>query len=71
MYKSICFHISSVALRQRAFSLLSDEGPKFQMLHLIQIGSTPTFAYFDLYVYSTDLKNRTGSSNPFFVMSQF
>ena len=32
---------------------LSDEGPMLEMLdHTIRIGSTPTFLYFDLYLYS-------------------
>ena len=35
------------------FLFLSDEGPMFQMLdYTIRIGSTPTFLYFDLYLYS-------------------
>ena len=36
------------------FSLfLSDEGPMLETLdHTIRIGSTPTFLYFDLYLYS-------------------
>ena len=32
---------------------LSDEGPMLETLdHTIRIGSTPTFLYFDLYLYS-------------------
>ena len=32
---------------------LSDEGPVFETLdYAIRIGSTPTFLYFDLYLYS-------------------
>ena len=32
---------------------LSDEGPMLETLdHIIRIGSTPTFLYFDLYLYS-------------------
>ena len=32
---------------------LSDEGPMLEMLdYTIRIGSTPTFLYFDLYLYS-------------------
>ena len=35
------------------FLFLSDEGPMLEMLdHTIRIGSTPTFLYFDLYLYS-------------------
>ena len=35
------------------FLFLSDEGPMFETLdHTIRIGSTPTFLYFDLYLYS-------------------
>ena len=31
-----------------------DEGPMLETLHYtIRIGSTPTFSYFDLYLYST------------------
>ena len=34
-------------------SFLSDEGPMLETLdHTIRIGSTPTFLYFDLYLYS-------------------
>ena len=35
------------------FLFLSDEGPMLEMLdYTIRIGSTPTFLYFDLYLYS-------------------
>ena len=35
------------------FGFLSDEGPMLETLdHTIRIGSTPTFLYFDLYLYS-------------------
>ena len=35
------------------FLLLSDEGQMLEILdHTIRIGSTPTFLYFDLYLYS-------------------
>ena len=35
------------------FRFLSDEGPTLETLdHTIRIGSTPTFLYFDLYLYS-------------------
>ena len=35
------------------FLFLSDEGPMLETLdHTIRIGSTPTFLYFDLYLYS-------------------
>ena len=35
------------------FFLLSDEGPTLETLDFtIRIGSTPTFSYFDLYLYS-------------------
>ena len=34
------------------FLFLSDEGPILETLdHTIRIGSTPTFLYFDLYLY--------------------
>ena len=34
-------------------SILSDEGPTLETLdYTIRIGSTPTFFYFDLYLYS-------------------
>ena len=51
------------------FLFLSDEGPMLETLdHTIRIGSTPTFLYFDLYLYSayaahyvyTDLYDRRG-----------
>ena len=36
------------------FLFLSDEGPMLETLHFtIRIGSTPTFLYFDLYLYSS------------------
>ena len=36
------------------FLFLSDEGPMLETLdHTIRFGSTPTFLYFDLYLYST------------------
>ena len=36
------------------FLFLSDEGPTLETLdYTIRIGSTPTFLYFDLYLYST------------------
>ena len=36
------------------FLFLSDEGPMLETLdYTIRIGSTPTFLYFDLYLYST------------------
>ena len=35
------------------FCFLSDEGPMLETLdYTIRIGSTPTFLYFDLYLYS-------------------
>ena len=35
------------------FLFLSDEGPMLETLgYTIRIGSTPTFLYFDLYLYS-------------------
>ena len=35
------------------YLFLSDEGPMFETLdYTIRIGSTPTFLYFDLYLYS-------------------
>ena len=35
------------------FLFLSDEGPTLETLdHTIRIGSTPTFLYFDFYLYS-------------------
>ena len=35
------------------FLFLSDEGPMLETLdHTIRIGITPTFLYFDLYLYS-------------------
>ena len=35
------------------YGFLSDEGPMLETLdHTIRIGSTPTFLYFDLYLYS-------------------
>ena len=37
----------------QGFLFLSDEGPMLETLdHTIRIGSTPTFLYFDLYLYS-------------------
>ena len=30
----------------------SDEGPMLEMLDYTDLGSTPTFLYFDLYLYS-------------------
>ena len=43
-----------LALRRRALALfLSDDGPMLETLdYTIRIGSTPTFLYFDLYLYS-------------------
>ena len=36
------------------YIFLSDEGPMLETLdHTIRIGSTPTFLYFDLYIYIT------------------
>ena len=43
----------ALALRQRETALHSDEGPMLEALHYTtRIGSTPTFLYFDLYLYS-------------------
>ena len=43
----------ALALRQRKKGFLSDEGPMLETLdYTIRIGSTPTFLYFDLYLYS-------------------
>ena len=40
---------------------LSDEGPMLETLdHTIRIGSTPTFLYFDLYIYILTLKVKRG-----------
>ena len=37
----------------RILDICSDEGPMLETLdHTIRIGSTPTFLYFDLYLYS-------------------
>ena len=42
----------ALALRQRE-TFVSDEGPTLEMLDkTIRIGTTPTFLYFDLYLYS-------------------
>ena len=42
------FHI-----HKEGILFLSDEGPMLETLdHTIRIGSTPTFLYFDLYLYS-------------------
>ena len=57
MYKNHCsdfdillFNVSSVG---PSSSFLSDEGPMLETLdYTIHIGSTPTFLYFDLYLYS-------------------
>ena len=51
------FHESSLSYKFTRFFIyflfLSDEGPMLETLdHTIRIGSTPTFLYFDLYLYS-------------------
>ena len=48
------FSSNSVAMAiTNLFLFLSDEGPILETLdHTIRIGSTPTFLYFDLYLYS-------------------
>ena len=44
---------SSIHLFKNLFGFLSDEGPMLETLdYTIRIGSTPTFLYFDLYLYS-------------------
>ena len=46
---------SSERNRKIIFLFLSDEGPMLETLdHTIRIGSTPTFLYFDLYLYSAN-----------------
>ena len=43
----------NVALMLLVMLFLSDEGPMLETLDFtIRIGSTPTFLYFDLYLYS-------------------
>ena len=45
--------ISTDRKQKYIYMFLSDEGPMLQTLdHTIRIGSTPTFLYFDLYLYS-------------------
>ena len=46
-------YINSIFFFKIYFLFLSDEGPTLETLHYtIRIGSTPTFLYFDLYLYS-------------------
>ena len=46
-------HIKRSVYCQYGLGFLSDEGPMLETLdHTIRIGSTPTFLYFHLYLYS-------------------
>ena len=46
---------------------LSDEGPTLETLdYTIRIGSTPTFLYFDLYLYSAYTAHHAGLYKPYY-----
>ena len=46
-------NVSSIGPSSERNWFLSDEGPMLETLdHTIRVGSTPTFLYFDLYLYS-------------------
>ena len=48
----ICIYVYIYTLYIYIYWFLSDEGPMLETLdHTICIGSTPTFLYFDLYLY--------------------
>ena len=54
-YISISISISISLYRFERWPFLSDEVPTLETLHnTIRIGSTPTFLYFDLYIYILD-----------------
>ena len=53
IYIYIYYYCITTLLYITTVLLLSDEGPMLETLdHTIRIGSTPTFLYFDLYLYS-------------------
>ena len=59
MIFQICAYLLNIPPKQKHIvwsnvsSIGSDEGPMLETLdYIIRIGSTPTFLYFDLYLYS-------------------